>query len=672
MDSVELTYHMKGFLRAGVTVKELEPCDVGRLVSPELGSSSRSYKDVTIGSSKSESSKLDGQHRSYQGEDLSRHLHARGRNGFLLNHGIESVQLQRKSVKVLKTGSLPFKRPRLSQLEDSDSLTGVDGIKDMPDKLGSYLAKCNSADKTQLAKQKTKFTSKRGDKRNHKLPVKTKNDSFSVKAGLASFSSAAGGNNFFGVHGLKSDNHDVTKHVDDLPLNELLDGTYKHHSLGKDKGKKPANVNDSFLHSIRKACSILQRPRSVQPQHNAEVDSHSEMKMSSLPLGTAAVVANGDKGESSITDLSSSNKVHDSCSRPDSPANPLYMPLSHPNYILERLDLPPHKDLESLLLDAMKPGLFSKSTPDPCSGKQMSRRASLPPFPWSNTSSWHCRSSSDTAKLSTSRGSCQGRWLKIERNTVTSLGIATSNFTDLESMTYDQSLVPSARLKMASSTDKISPTISFLPQCELDSSAPATCLNESYAALDSGGKVNHSGNSNDEHCSNILDAAQTLCGMATNPFIRNPDGILRWPKKPAQKAMKARKLKAVEKPDDVYGSSIAVSGSDNLTRRSMDRMLMLPPKKPKLSLSDDRKDYNNFSSVRKEPISWSTPRSSRSLPSKSGKESIGSIRHSTSDVAKHSYMMPPPSKVPEKASHKRDKLRNLLTMEWSRGRDRPD
>ena len=119
-----------------------------------------------------------------------------------------------------------------------------------------------------------------------------------------------------GAHGLKSDNHDITKHVDDLPLSELLDGTYKHLSFGKDKGKKPANVNDSFLHSIRKACSILQHPRSVLPQHNAEEDSHSEMKMSSLPLSSTAVVANsihGDKGDSSKTDLSSSDKVSGQC-----------------------------------------------------------------------------------------------------------------------------------------------------------------------------------------------------------------------------------------------------------------------------------------------------------------------------------------------------------------------
>lgn len=159
------------------------------------------------------------------------------------------------------------------------------------------------------------------------------------------------------------------------------------------------------------------------------------------------------------------------------------MPLRQPNHILERLDLAPHKDLESLLLDATKPGLFSKSTPDPCSGKQMSRRASLPPFPWSNTSNWHCRSSSDAGKLSTSRGTCQGRWLRIERNTVTSLGISTSDFTDLESMTYDQSLVPSSRPKITCSSDIVSPTISVLPQCELDSSASAACLKESYTAL---------------------------------------------------------------------------------------------------------------------------------------------------------------------------------------------
>ncbi|BFG31801.1 hypothetical protein CerSpe_180750 [Prunus speciosa] len=690
MEAVDLTFPVEvagaqkfmgieGLVRAGVTVKELEPCDLDRVsvrASPltEACSSFLSDKEVknVVSASEYEPSKLGDQLLSYQGEELSRHQHGRGKNGFLLHTGAESVQLERKSGKVSKMGSLTSKRPRIARLEDPTSLAGVDGIRDMSDKLGSYLTKCSSSDKNQLAKQKNNCTSKRGDKRNLKLPAKTKHDSFSVKAGLPSFGSAAGGNNFFGVHGLKSDNHDVTKLVDDVLLNELLDGTCKCPSLDKGKGKKPANVNDSFLHSVRKASFVLRLPRSVQPQHIAEVDSNSDKIMSPWPLSTSSVVTsgvNGDKGEPVITDLSSCNEVQDSHKKPETPANPLDLPLCEPKYILERLALPPPKDLESLLLDAAKPALSSKSTPDPCSGKQISRGASLPPFPWSHTSNGHCRTSSDAAKLSTSRGTCQGRWQRIGKNILSSLGAVTNNFTDLESLTYDQSLVPSARLKIAGSENQVSPSISVsLSWFQRDSLSGATCSKQSYIPLESGGKVNHSGN--DEHCPQILAAARTLCDMATCSSRQNPDGIMRWPKKPSQKAMKARKLKSIEKPEEAYGTSVVVSGSDNL-RRSIDRM-MLPPKKPRLSMVDDRKDFNNFSCVTKGPINWSTPRSSRSSPGKSLKESIVDIRHSTTDVARQSYMMPPPARVPEKASNKREKIRKLLTMEWNRGRDRLD
>ncbi|ONI07228.1 hypothetical protein PRUPE_5G107200 [Prunus persica] len=678
MEAVDLTFPVdvagaqkfmgiEGLVRAGVTVKELEPCDLDRVsvrASPltEACSSFLSDKEVTnvVSASEYEPSKLGGQLLSYQGEELSRHQHCRGKNGFLLHTGAESVQLERKSGKVSKMGSSTSKRPRIARLEDPTSLAGVDGIRDMSDKLGSYLTKCSSSDKNQSAKQKNNCTSKRGDKRNLKLHAKTKHDSFSVKVGLPSFGSAAGGNNFFGVHGLKSDNHDVTKLVDDVLLNELLDGTCKCPSLDKGKGKKPANVNDSFLHSVRKASFVLPLPRSVQPQHITEVDSNSDKIMSPWPLSTSSVVTsgvNGDNGEPVITDLSSCNEVQDSHKKPETPANPLDLPLCEPKYILERLALPPPKDLESLLLEAAKPALSSKSTPDPCSGKQISRRASLPPFPWSHTSNGHCRTSSDAAKLSISRATCQGRWQRIGKNIVSSLGPVTNNFTDLESLTYDQSLVPSARLKIAGSENQVSPSISVsLSWFQRDSSSGATCSKQSFVPLD-------------EHCPQILAAARTLCDMATCSSRQNPDGIIRWPKKPSQKAMKARKLKSIEKPEEAYGTSV-VSGSDNL-RRSIDR-IMLPPKKPRLSMVDDRKDFNNFSCVTKGPINWSTPRSSRSSPGKSLKESIVDIRHSTTDVARQSYMMPPPARVPEKASNKREKIRKLLTMEWNRGRDRLD
>ncbi|XP_068306336.1 uncharacterized protein [Pyrus communis] len=671
---------VEALVRAGVTVKELEPCDSDRVsvrvsAYAEACSSSLRDKEVTnaVSTSEYESTKLSDlmSQCKNQGEESSRHLHGRGKSGFLLDTGAESVQLE-KPGKVSKLVSLSSKRPRVDRLEDPTSVAAdVDGIKDMSFKLGPVLTKCGSSDKTQLVKPKNNFTSKRGEKRNLKLPAKTKQDSFSIKPGLASFSSAAGGNNFYGVHGLKSDNHDVTKLVDDVPLNELLDGTYKCPSLSRGKGKKPANVNDSFLHAVKKACSTLQQPRSVQPQLIAEVESNSDKVMSPWPLSTTSVAASGvggDKGEPFITDLSTCNE--DSHRKPVAPVNPLDLPLCEPKYVLERLALPPHKDLESVLLDAAKPASFSKNTPDPCSGKQISRRASLPSFPWSHTSNGHCRSSSDAAKQSISRGTCQGRWLRVDKNILSSLGNAADNLTDLESLTYDQSLVPSARLKVSGSQNKVSPSISVsLSRCQRDSLSNTTPSNDSYIPKESGGKLNHSGDCNDENCPKVLSAAQTLCDMATRTSSKNPDGIIRWPKKPSQKAMKARKLKSIEKPEEAYGTSVAVSGSDN-PRRSVDQML--PPKKPKLSLIDDKRDFTNFSSVRQGTITWSTPRSSRSSPGRSVKESVADIKHSTADVVKHSYMMPPPARVPEKTSNKREKQRKLLTTEWNKGRDRLD
>ena len=54
-------------------------------------------------------------------------------------------------------------------------------------------------DKTQMSRQKNSFSGKRGDRRNSKVPMKPKFDSFSMKAGLASFTMASGGNNFLGM-----------------------------------------------------------------------------------------------------------------------------------------------------------------------------------------------------------------------------------------------------------------------------------------------------------------------------------------------------------------------------------------------------------------------------------------------------------------------------------------
>lgn len=127
--------------------------------------------------------------------------------------------------------------------------------------------------------------------------------------------------------------------------------------------------------------------------------------------------------------------------------------------------------------------LSSKSTSDLRSGKQISRRASLPSFSWSHASSGHCRTSSDVVKLSTNKGTCQGRWLRIGTKIASSIHTGTDTFTDLDSLAYDSSLVPSG-LKMACPDNIIPTPISIgLPHHEKELSSSATCSKVSLVTI---------------------------------------------------------------------------------------------------------------------------------------------------------------------------------------------
>lgn len=117
---------------------------------------------------------------------------------------------------------------------------------------------------------------------------------------------------YTGLYGLKSDVHDFTKPTDDPPLNDLLDGSYDCANFSKDKGKKDTNVNECFLQSIRKACSVLQLPSPVRPQNMAESESCSNSKPSTSLVSSVSSMeerVNFDVKGTSATDSPSLNKV---------------------------------------------------------------------------------------------------------------------------------------------------------------------------------------------------------------------------------------------------------------------------------------------------------------------------------------------------------------------------
>ncbi|TYI53721.1 hypothetical protein E1A91_D11G024400v1 [Gossypium mustelinum] len=582
-------------------------------------------------------------------EELSELHDHRGNGCPLPNPGHDDVNTPRKAGKMLSNSSGYSKKARFSQLEDTIISTGVDDIKDINDKLGCYTTKSNFPDKTQMSRQKNSFSGKRGDRKNFKVPMKPKFDSFSKKAGFASFTMASGGNNFLGLYGLKSDDiHDVTELVEDLSLNELLDGIYEHPILGIEKGRKATNTTENFLHSVKKVFSVLPLRR-VQSQNVTDMDSSSHKKTPLCPLSSVSIPAcsaNGDKEDTCSVDPSPCDK--DSSGKPEMPSSPPDFLLCQPKDILERLALPPPKDLDSLLLDATKPS-STRNNSDARPGKQILRRASLPPFPWSHTING-CRTNPDVVKLLSNKSMCQGRWVKIP-NTSSSPGTATGCFTNLESLAYDPSLIPSLP-KCSSLEGEIASSSCNLRLCEQGAS-PLTTYSKAFNLPQVG------------HCPRILAAARTLCDIATKPLRQNPDGITRWPKKPSQKAMKARKTKSIEKPDEIYATPSSLLGSDKLVRCDTDQLIL--SKRPKLSVVENKKDLNHINGVRKGPIAWSTPRSSRSSPGKS----VSEIRHTTANVVKPPCTNLPPT-VLDKPCNSQHKLRKLMSVDWKRGRDRLD
>ncbi|KAA8522458.1 hypothetical protein F0562_013181 [Nyssa sinensis] len=541
---------------------------------------------------------------SFHIDDASEDINFGSTNSsLLLMPRSEVKQVERKSGKVAKSSSGCSRRSRMAQMEVSINEHGADDIKGTSSELGAYPAKCNIAEKTQVAKQKNHLNVKRGDKRIGKVPIKSKYDSFSLKAGLLSFSSSTGVNNMIGVYGLKQDIYDVTKHVDELSLNELLDGSYKCPSFARDKGKRAANLNENIMNSdkvtVTKEIPTLQMDQCIKFQ-----DSRSKLK---------------------------------------SPANMLDFPLYQPEDILERIALPPPKDLESLLLDAAKPALSSRNNTDPRLGKPLSHRAGLPPFPWSHSSGGHCKSNTDAVKLSTSRSTCQGRWVKIGNSATSLPGTTTDFLVDFESLAYDHTLVPSAGLKLGPLDNENVPSTSLsIPSHEwgLPSSTCSTASQVPPA----------------EHSPRVLAAAQTLCEIATHSLKQNPHGMIRWPKKPSQKAMKARKLKSDEKSEEILASPKAIKDFNKI----------IPSKKPKLSLNEKSHDLGQTITMRKVPVTWSTPRSSRYSPGKSLRDSIAETKHDNANIVKQSCMLPPPSRVLDKACNSHQKLRKLVPMEWNR------
>ncbi|KAH7682424.1 hypothetical protein IHE45_05G120600 [Dioscorea alata] len=304
----------------------------------------------------------------------------------------DGKQSNRKTIK--NPNILPCsKRLRTDQPEHSSKTIVSDACDDTSIKMGLDLIRCNYTERSRMTKPKRCLDTKRTEKKNLRACGRLK-----YEAGLVGSDLTCGANNIIGLYGLKSDPHDVVELVDEVSLSELLDGSYIYPKLCPDKGKKTGNSSESIPVSVRKACSILML--------HASVDSSGSRKAS-----TSIINLNECSGRMSDSDSMLKTIEESEPSKGENLGQANSKALCHPKEILDRLALSPVHTLDSLLLDSNMPSFSLQSA----THMTTLRSDSLPPFSWSVGHNGVFKTSTDS-KLSSTRITCQGRWLRLWNN----------------------------------------------------------------------------------------------------------------------------------------------------------------------------------------------------------------------------------------------------------------
>ncbi|KAL9260364.1 hypothetical protein AKJ16_DCAP20971 [Drosera capensis] len=464
-----------------------------------------------------------------------------------------------------------------------------------------------------------------------------------------------------GLYGLKPETHDITHLLDDISLNELLDGSYNCPNYGEDKGKRTAGTSDNIMDSVRKAFSVLRVRGSGHRQQPDDVSFGINKKASGLSSTFGPTVANSTEPEAEHhqdLDLSSSDIVQKSCINAeviDDPADTMLQP----GDVLEQLILPSPKDLEALLHDATKLAAPSKIS-DPRSAKTTPHRLSLPPLPWSHCYNGHCKSNYDASKLSC-RSVCQGRWVRIA-NTSSFFGGGTNCSVELESLAYDSSLVPAGQVKYSFPQIGITSSFPSIPGDDQASSS-GVCKTASSSCPEPISRMDCK--VNDPQSPRLLIAAQTLFDVARQSSCQDPNGMTKWLNNSSPKAMKACKMsstnesveRSVSRSETTYNDLSRLIGPSN------------PFKKPKLPMTEKNGDFSQMNPSRMRNHYWPPPMSSRSSPSRfSQRDNVPGARYSNGTTARQLIMIPPPPRVPDKSNNGQQKPRKVVPMDWARTR----
>lgn len=558
----------------------------------------------------------------------------------------------KKTIKLLDGPPCP-KRPKLEPAQNTRAVEAK-GHESLPHKIVPEMTQCTASEKSRLLKQKRFSDAKRIDKKNARSGVRSKYDCFTSKSGYGNYDSSFLGNGVLGAHGLKPDIRDITNNVENLPLSELLDGTYKYSSLGREKGKKVLHTKDELLVSVRKAFSMLS---DVDCSHGKDANFTPSPRLHSAST--------------------SSCDIKDQCS--DKPStlvkvkDPLQTEVCNtilhcPKDILSRLTLPHGHDLDSLL-----------SAGSECSAAVPSMTihgASLPPFPWSYSQAGGYRPSVDSGKHGSSRSNSHWQWMRVGPYP-SALDYEDSTVHKIDDLLQEMDTVKSTIIDSCGRQSNLCGTESTsgsLGQTICSKKIGSEHGPQLLHSLDHGGtsdsfQRNDGGRSllkTPQASRKVLRAAETLCDMKSSTEGWSAQGYsnrtIKLPKSPPEKVK-------VRKPSSPFGTAESSSGS-----RNSDAALTGNGHSTK-KIVDRKNDSACMSNPGKGSIRWPVPIEDAASPVRPEKALTPDARQTHGNAARHPIHVSSQARL-EKEYENQQKLRkatlasSLGSGDWNRERSR--
>ncbi|XP_059064771.1 uncharacterized protein LOC131078422 [Cryptomeria japonica] len=221
-----------------------------------------------------------------------------------------------------------------------------------------------------------------------------------------------------GIYGFKAESINITKYMQDLTLEDLLNGKCNVARFSRVETRESHNNNKNLLQCVQKICQILPSQSNRSTKNTKSLDTNYNLK-GELSISTADKEKVGGEASSPRKEVHNSDpwevNFKDAVKAglgPDFLVNRL--PLYQPEEFMQNLRISPIESLDSLISQSPIQKINgSKGLPFLNSNTCMVHNSSIPPFSWSLPYCGPCKSVLETCRFSTIQNINARQWIQL-------------------------------------------------------------------------------------------------------------------------------------------------------------------------------------------------------------------------------------------------------------------